>query len=126
MQIDVMGAVYEERCMRPSWHKIFGSAGRAASAIAPLSGPGVVNLHYLVDHQSHDVVAAKLALEDPALYPIKVHRTRKFSYAHGLDRPNVEMLSTRQRIDVSGQSILRFGMLDGNAVVHDERVVYDC
>lgn len=123
--IHVVGGVYEERCMRPSWHEIFGSAARAASAIAAVSGPRVVHLHCLVDNQSRDVVAARLALEGSALHPTEVYRTCKFAYVHGLDRPEVEVPPTTQRIEVRGQSILRFGMLDGDAVVHGDRVVYD-
>jgi nucleoside 2-deoxyribosyltransferase len=124
-QIHVVGGVYEERCMRPAWHEIFGSAGRAASAIAAVAGPGVVNLHCLVDSQSRDVVAARLALEGSMLHPTEVYSTCKFAYVHGLDRPEVAMPSGTQRIEVRGQSILRFGMLDGDAVVHGDRVVYD-
>ena len=124
-QMDVVGGVYEERCMRPSWHEIFGSAGRAASAIAAISGPQVVNLHCLVDNESRDVVAARLALEGSAFHPTEVHRVCKFAYVHGLDRPEVEIPTTSERIEVRGQSILSFGMLDGDPVVHGDRVVYD-
>jgi nucleoside 2-deoxyribosyltransferase len=79
----------------------------------------------LVDNQSRDVVAARLALEGSALHPTEVHRTCKFTYVHGLDRPEVEIPSDTQRLNVRGQLILSFGMLDGDAVVHGDRVVYD-
>lgn len=54
--------------------------------------------------------------------------TLVFSYLHTLSNPDIRdipMASARKAIEVRGDAILRFGMLDGTAIVHGRRVVYD-
>jgi hypothetical protein len=52
-----------------------------------------------------------------------------FAYFHPLSRPHIEPLRadiTRERsITVSGESILRFGFLEGDAIVQAQRAVFD-
>lgn len=126
--IDVVGGVYEERCLRPEWHEIFGSAGRAASAIsrAVPRGECLIKLHCYVDESTHPVVAARSALEGYSLIATDVPRTCGFQYFHGLGRPHISRPSeTYANLSVEAPIVLRFGMLEGDAVVTGERVVYD-
>ena len=124
--IHVVGGAYEEQCARPQWHEVFGSAGRAASAIAAVAGPNLVELHCYVDNQTQEVVAARCTLEGSRLSSTLVERTCSFRYYHGLDTPRIEApRTTYAPIDVRASQIVRFGMLEGEAIVHGERVVYD-
>ncbi|GFZ66165.1 hypothetical protein PSE10B_26870 [Pseudomonas amygdali pv. eriobotryae] len=52
--ITIVGGVYRERCMRPAWDDIYGSAGRAATAIARFGGQA--ELHACVDGSTQIVV----------------------------------------------------------------------
>ncbi len=125
-QMDVVGGTYEEWCLRPSWHEVFGSAGRAASAIAAMVGPGKVALHCYTDARTRPVLQARCALEGTRLVSTAVPATCSFRYIHALHRPEIEgPRSAYSSIVVKAESILRFGMLEGDAVVHGKRVVYD-
>lgn len=55
--ITIVGGVYRERCMRPGWDDIYGSAGRAATAIARFGGKA--ELYACVDSGTQDVVEAR-------------------------------------------------------------------
>lgn len=125
-QMVVVGGAYEEWCLRPSWHEVFGSAGRAASAIAAIVGPGKLTLYCYIDARTGPVLEARCALEGTRLVSTVVPATCSFRYTHALQRPAVERpQSAYPSIVVKAESILRFGMLEGDAVVHGKRVVYD-
>jgi hypothetical protein len=125
-QMDVVGGAYEEWCLRPSWHEVFGSAGRAASAIAAMVGPGKLTLHCYTDAHTRPVLEARCALEGTRLVSTAVPATCSFRYTHALHPPKIRRpQSAYSSIVVKAESILRFGMLEGDAVVHGKRVVYD-
>ncbi|MGN7870766.1 hypothetical protein [Paracoccus sp. 22332] len=52
-----------------------------------------------------------------------------FAYFHPLSQPHIEpipeAISQQPPIHVSGDVVLRFGFLEGSAIVHAERVIYD-
>jgi len=124
--MDVVGGAYEEWCLRPSWHEVFGSAGRAASAIAAMSDDVKRTLHCYADARTAPVLEARCALEGTRLVATAVAATCSFRYTHALHRPEVEgPRSTYTPIVVKSEAILRFGILEGDAVVHGKRVVYD-
>lgn len=124
--IHIVGGAYEEQCMRPQWHEVFGSAGRAASAIASIAGKGLVELHCYVDGRTRDVVDARCSIEGVKLSDTMVERTCSFRYHHGLEEPRIEAPKRRYPpIHVKAQQIVRFAMLEGDAVVDGDRVVYD-
>ena len=125
-QMAVVGGAYEEWCLRPSWHEVFGSAGRAASAIAAMAGPGKLTLHCYTDALTMPVLEARCALEGTNLVSTVVPATCSFRYIHALHRPEIERPQTAySSIVVQAEVILRFGMLEGDAIVHGKRVVYD-
>ena len=125
-KMDVVGGAYEEWCLRPSWHEVFGSAGRAASAIAAMTDASELTLHCYTDARTAPVFEARCALEGTRLVARAVPVTCSFRYIHALHRPEVEgPQSAYASIVVKAESILRFGMLEGDAVVHGKRVIYD-
>jgi hypothetical protein len=125
-KMDVVGGAYEEWCLRPSWHEVFGSAGRAASAIAAMVGPDKLTLHCYTDARTRPVLEARCAWEGTRLVSTVVPATCSFRYIHALHPPEIEHpRSVYSSIVVNAESILRFGMLEGDAVVHGSRVVYD-
>lgn len=122
--IAVAGGVYQERCMRPQWQEVFGSAGRAASAIASM---GVdVDLHSYLDAATKDVAESRGALNGIRVHSTPIEKAISFEYRHTLEEPRIygrrEQHSTLQ---VTADRIVRFGMLEGDAEVHGDRVVYD-
>jgi len=125
-RIEVVGGAYEEWCLRPSWHEVFGSAGRAASAVAAMAGEGSVSLHCHADERTLSVLEARSALEGTRLVATAVPAIASFRYTHALHRPEVKAPGLiYPPLFVTAESVLRFGMLDADAIVHGRRVVYD-
>lgn len=122
--ITIVGGVYQEFCMNPKSFEVFGSGGRAASAIAKLGSE--VHLHTYVGKDTEDAIATKSMLESFSLHPTEIKQGVIFKYVHGLDEPKI--YNTRQRnpeIVVTANNIVRFGFIEGDAVVHADRAVYD-
>lgn len=120
----VVGGVYRERCMRPHWDEIYGSAGRATSAIARLEGK--VELHAYLDPLAQEVMTARKGLEG---FQVKEFATREgvgFSYAHGLVRPSIRRpAADLAPLHVKADKVLRYGMIESTAVVQADYAVFD-
>jgi nucleoside 2-deoxyribosyltransferase len=128
MPITIIGGIYLERVTFPPDEVIYGSGGRAAFALKELD-PGVSLIAYVgadrkeaIEFQTESVW--KVPLEQ---YP--VGDTVTFRYSHGLSAPVIRPtrlpLPDAPRIDVDRNIVLQFGMLEGSAVVHGRRVVFD-
>jgi len=124
----IIGGTYLEHVNEPYWHEIFGSGLRAASIIS-----SVCNSITLSTYLSEDealVVEAKSEIFGFHLMPKKREQSISFSYFHGFSRPHISPhISQIQRgtpifIDTD-ECILRFGMVEGDAVVRGKTVVYD-
>lgn len=122
--VAIVGGVYRERCLKPFWDEVFGSGGRAASAIARMGARP--KLYAYADELTKDVVLTRAALEDFEFQPANVGRSLAFDYDHGLDPPRISAPADQQKpIRVSAANVVRFGMLEGDAVVEADRAVYD-
>lgn len=122
--IVVVGGVYRERCMRPAWREIYGSAGRAASAISAMGAPVSV-LSYL-DPLAADVLSSRGAFEGFSTSGSNTDQAVTFDYDHGLATPRIFGRGTvEEALEVSAPRILRFGLIDGDAIIHGQKVVYD-
>lgn len=122
--ITIVGGVYRERCMRPGWDDIYGSAGRAATAIARFGGDA--ELHAYVDSGTQFVVDARAAAEGFKFHASPTKAGVTFEYIHGLANPDIRRdTHARSTLSVSGEKVLRFGMIDGTAVVNADFAVFD-
>ncbi|WP_382161560.1 PfkB family carbohydrate kinase [Hydrogenophaga sp. ANAO-22] len=126
MTIHVVGGVYREYCVHPRWYDVFGSAGRAALAIATTGSPVV--LHSYTVEATLGVISEKAAWLDCfeiASTPVKGEVS--FKYLHDMAVPEVVGVPEvpHAPIRVTQQKVLRFGMLEGDAVVNANWAVYD-
>lgn len=119
----IVGGIYREMCARPQWDEVYGSAGRAASAIARLGGE--VELHGYLDANLAPAMQARAADESFKLCSTQLPCSATFSYTHGLAVPQICRPVKQPDLHVRGEKILRFGMLEGTAVVDADYVVYD-
>lgn len=125
--ITITGGVYRERCIEPHWDDVFGSAGRAAVALADY---GVELSLYtyrakaLFDGIRNLEAAFGIAINGP-----EVQDGVEFEYIHSLGTPRItprpDAIPEFPPFDVVGDVVLRFGMLEGTAKVAGGRVVYD-
>ncbi len=120
----IVGGIYREHCMRPAWREIFGSAGRAASAMASMGAS--VELFGWMDPLALEVLASRATLEGFALKPTSAHHAVTFDYDHGLAEPRIDRCKKIEiPLEVVADQVLRFGIFEGDAIVHGKRVVYD-
>jgi nucleoside 2-deoxyribosyltransferase len=122
--LQIVGGVYREYCMRPQWQEIYGSAGRAASAIAKLGGEAT--LHTYLAPCCTEALQARAAFDGFSVRETATSSAVSFSYIHPLATPAIQRSSEKlPPIFVSGGLVIRFGMLEGTAVVDAEYAVYD-
>lgn len=125
--ITIVGGVYKEICVEPAWEQIFGSGGRAAAALTDLTD-GVSLRTYVADKERGSLES----LSETFGFKVEadsVPNTVLFSYYHGLSepriRPAVHQISRAAPIIVRDTNILRFGFIEGDAIVNGETVIYD-
>jgi nucleoside 2-deoxyribosyltransferase len=126
MTISVVGGVYFERCLHPAWDCIYGSAGRAAIAIARM-GVDAKLISYFSDSaisafRSDFSLQANLIVEQ-----VQAMQAVQFQYTH--DSAHPEIIPSHpiklESIRVTADHVLRFGMMEGDAIVNADSAVYD-
>lgn len=125
LPIAVVGGVYRERCLSPpGWDEIYGSAGRAISAIRALGADA--KLHAYFDKVTRGLMEMRSASEGFSLLVAPINSAISFEYTHGLSKPEFHAPKVPQPpISINADCIVRFGMLEGDAIVRGKRVVYD-
>jgi nucleoside 2-deoxyribosyltransferase len=122
--LTIVGGVYRERCLRPNWDEFYGSAGRAASAIAKLAGK--VALHSYMTSQAKGVLDDRKVAEGFDVYDTETTEGVSFYYEHGLARPKFwRPTSQLSPLQVKSNHVLRYGMMEGTAIVHADYAVFD-
>lgn len=119
----IVGGIYREECLRPQWDEVYGSAGRAASAIARLGGR--VELHGYIDPELLPVVDARAIAEGFRLSTTPLPRSAAFFYSHGLSVPRIQLSEVQPELRVEADKVLRFGMVESTAVVDAQYAVFD-
>lgn len=126
--LKIVGGVYGETCIEPAWDAVFGSAGRAAHAVETLvDGP--------VELVTYVATEAQATVEDLATRcgaTLKAHPATQFvsfSYLHPLARPSIypppPQIAQAPTITVKGDVVLRYGMMEGDAIIDADVAVYD-
>lgn len=125
--ITVAGGVYAERCSWPDWNMTFGSGGRAAAALCGLVDRVKLVSYAPADAAQHFAVYASLYGFD--FEPVQSTRHVSFDYVHPMSvpviRPSFGTIPQNLPFEVKDQVVLRFGLLEGTAVVDAEVCVYD-
>jgi len=123
--ITIAGGTYHEISLHPGNHQVYGSAGRAASALATL---GVnVDLYTYADEVVDSGLRERACFENFTLHPNEVRESVIFHYEHGLAEPRIFNYPDTPYpvITVKAPCVLRYGMLEGSAVIDAEYAVYD-
>ncbi len=121
----VAGGVYREECIRPTWSRIFGSGGRAATAVSLLS-PGTRLVAYACDQWAQDAEHSMAAFGVIAdIQPIR--EDIAFNYLHPLSHAELTgaPVVPYDPLHVEGGTVLRFGFVEGDALVKAKHVIFD-
>lgn len=123
--LNIAGGIYREYCMHPSWREVYGSGGRAASAVSRIGGKAT--LHGYTDPGIAAAIESRAALEGFQLASTAVNVGVDFSYHHPLATPTIRGVpATRYpAIQVNGENVIRFGIIEGDAIIHADYAVYD-
>lgn len=121
----VAGGSYLEVCLVPHWRRILGSGGRAALALSSACA-GLEFFTYAGQRDADDIEQTMRA------FNVKAHITRiseniSFSYFHPLSTPYLSPRYPKKNrpIKVAGKNVLRFGFIEGDAVVKADCAVFD-
>ncbi|UYG07166.1 carbohydrate kinase family protein [Halomonas sp. M4R1S46] len=122
----IAGGLYRELCCVPLWNAVFGSGGRAAAAVSALSKSSTLHA-YSQNFGSEDAMSLEMLGIDICLSPRPTDIV--VAYFHTLSRPNIQPppdeIERQPPLQVSGEAVLRFGFLEGDAIVDAHRAVYD-
>lgn len=125
--LHIVGGTYLEHCLEPARNELFGSGGRAASALQFLNGE--VRFTTYIGKNEIAALSVLAGTFNIHLKKIEIPQTVSFYYHHCLSDPSiypaVSMIEKSDPITITDKNILRFGFLEGDAIVHGERVVYD-
>lgn len=123
----IAGGVYRERCIWPEWKQTMGSGGRAAAALASFGHP-VALIAYATDEVAAEF-APQAALDETDFEHVPSSAPILFDYVHGMSIPRISpdpvLIKREQPVAATGALVLRFGMLEGAAVVDADTCVYD-
>jgi nucleoside 2-deoxyribosyltransferase len=125
--LNIVGGTYHEYCIQPFWNELFGSGLRAT-----LSLHGKTDLLFYTYSDEHTKViltsiASHLGFE-VIINPI--HKSIEFTYEHPLDNPiyypsKMDFINREPITIDTNENVICFGMIEGNAVISGNKVVYD-
>lgn len=122
--MDIVGGVYREICQLPPWDQWYGSGGRAAAVVAALGGKPTLHTY-----ASDLATEAVQRLERSGVRVLSKSSASRvaFAYLYPLSRPGLATFGTENLAPITIQApvVLRFGMVESEAVVDGDRVVYD-
>jgi Nucleoside 2-deoxyribosyltransferase/pfkB family carbohydrate kinase len=125
--LHIAGGTYREICRFPEHRSIFGSGGRAAAAVSTMNPQ--VSLHTFVPSALQAEVTTQFDAFD---FSTDFHSSPQliaFRYLHGLATPVAEpplsLVAGNLQMTIVEDCVLRYGMVEGEAVVHADCAVYD-
>lgn len=123
--MEIAGGVYREKCAYPAWDRLFGSGLRAAAAVSGLSKG--VRLHTYAPLDWIDSVRSSAAAFGISAAVTPSEEDIEFSYFHPMSRAVLSPAHPKEMppISATGDAVLRFGFVEGTAVVRGRRVVFD-
>lgn len=122
--ICVTGGTYIESCQESNWNELFGSGLRSAASLSILADE--VQLHTFVSEEELLNLNANANTYHINLVIKKFYKTIYFKYFHSLSTPRIiPNIFGNETITVDGDVVLRFGFIEGSAIVSGNRVVYD-
>jgi nucleoside 2-deoxyribosyltransferase len=120
----VAGGLYRERCLVPEWNHLYGSGGRAAAALA-LHVPGIELATYC-EEGLRGRAELLMGMSGVGVRMSTSQQTPTFEYFHPLSRPDMHWSGHAEApFEVDGDTVLRFGMLEGDARVTAKVAVFD-
>lgn len=127
----IVGGTYSEICSEPDWNNIYGSGLRAVHVILENDKEENVEFYTCADKSNKEYLEY-YEFTYPKLKNFIQHipHSPQFYYDHPLKTPIIlprpDILSKQLvNINVEGENILAYGMIDANIKINGKKVVYD-
>jgi len=124
----IAGGAYHELCQFPPDSAFFGSGIRAAAA-TETTVSSRNQLHTCIGPADKETLETYAATFNFDVTTTEIPETVSFDYLHNHSNPVLSPAEAsnynRKLSGVSGDAILRFGLVEGTAIVSGKRVVYD-
>jgi len=124
--IHIVGGAYIEECIDPHWDYFYGSGVRAAAALMHLCDARELTTYIPKKTDLLEYLGNTFQFK---VHPVASKVSYRFNYAHPLATPQIfPPLGVKDRegsIKIKGENVLRFGFIEGDAIVHGKNVVYD-
>lgn len=128
----IVGGTYSEICFEPIWENIFGSGFRAVSLILAVDDTMKIDFYTCADNVD---IAPYLKYHE-RLYPTltnhitEISKSPEFHYDYPLKpptiRPRPDVYDSKNiSLNVTGDDILAFGLLEASIKIQGKKVVYD-
>lgn len=127
----IVGGTYDEVCFEPRWEEKFGSGLRACRVVQNLDVNQDIFFHtFGNDNTSLFLDQVSSIFPKISSQVTKIKKAVSFYYDHPLIAPRIyprldTVDKSQNNIAVTGGNILYFGLIEGNAKIIGERVVYD-
>lgn len=132
MRLNIVGGCYKEICDWPEMQELMGSAGRAVKVVSQLSNECEITLHTKLDPKLKNELNSQLLFTDCKLEITDSNFTPIFRYTHPLAIPEItpekcvyDRKPPFKVKNLSNESALIFGMIEAEAELSAEIVVYD-
>lgn len=123
----VVGGTYKEICRFPQISELYGSGLRAVCAIADITNTS--NQFFTYYAGDEETLESYAATYDFGYEYIRTNEIIEFDYLHNYAEPVIHHEPSEPLEETIGpiddDAILRFGMVEGDAIVDGGRVVYD-
>ena len=127
-QISIIGGTYVEHCTLPQWYETYGSGSRAVSTLLALGCK--VDFYSYLSVESEAILNARAYAHPDQLniYVTPIEQSVVFDYLYPLGIPSIPKFSidvTPIHVNKDSYNFLVFGMLEADAIIHGNKVVYD-
>lgn len=127
----IVGGTYDEVCFEPKWDYKFGSGLRGAFTVQGINKAEKVDF-YSFGNKNTKSYLELLETDSFKSFVYNINFSIRFEYDFPLSVPHIyprlDILSQDIRqldIEAKEENILYYGMLEGNACIHGNKVVYD-
>jgi len=127
----IVGGTYDEICFEPRWEEKFGSGLRACRVVNSLAPHLAIDFHtFGNDNTSLFLKQVNTIFPKINSTVTSINTPISFYYDHPLITPRIYprldvILKENNQINIAGDDVLYFGLIEGNAAVNAKRVVYD-
>lgn len=127
--ISIVGGYYQEKCLHPHFSENFGSGLRACHAIRSLDKDVEIKFHTFVREENKANLKVSAMTLNMSVESYDSAQMILFYYDHPLRTPIIyprpDLIQQASPIVLNAECILYYGMLEGDAIIKGNKVVYD-